>query len=272
MGISDTSSNKIWAHWLNTLLRFTELSKWEIENTFRPPMAEILLGLIILLTATSPPLYVRSVSVESLTGAVAFIGSLLDNWLFIYFFVFSVPLAISIGGVFETGEIRVLLSYPIKRWEILISKLVVNSVVLFLMSTIPVSFHLFLDIPITYLIIPEVQTSILLLFFSLYLRILFVCTITTFFAVISRNSKIAIFASFTTLFLLAAFISLLPEPYSFFVNFGQIGLILIAFNGWLWSENPPSFFMFPGPILFLLFSSIVFLIIILLYFLHMDVT
>jgi len=252
--------------------RLLELIRWELETTYRIPLFELVLGLTVLLVMTSPPLYTRGVSVESATAAVALFATTLDSWLFLYFVAYSVPLAISLGGIFETGEVRILLSYPFRRFELVGTKVAANLLVLSGTAIAPVVLRVALEFSPVALAYPQVLLALALLLLALGLRVFLIVAVTAFFAVLSRNSKIAIFAAFGLLFVMMIVTSLLPRPFSFFVSIGQAGLVLLSFNNWLWGETLPNPFEFPGPLLFLAVTSVALLLAATLLFQSRDVT
>jgi ABC-type transport system involved in multi-copper enzyme maturation permease subunit len=240
--------------------RLLDLIHWELETTYRVPLFELVLGLTVLLVMTSPPLYVRGTSAESATAAMTLLATTLDSWLFLYFVAYAVPVAISLGGMFETGEVRILLSYPFRRFELVGTKVVANLLVLSGIAIAPVLVRVVLEFSPVMLAYPQVLLALGLLLLVLGLRVFLIVSVTAFFAVLSRNSKIAIFAAFGLLFLIMIVTSLLPRPFSFFVSIGQAGLVLLSFNSWLWGETPPNPFEFPGPLLFLAITSVVLLL------------
>ncbi len=251
--------------------RIIELVRWELETTYRAPILEILLGLSVLLVFISPPIYLQSLYRQSLTSGLAFLGSSLDLWQFLFFVAYSIPLAASLGSIFETGEIRFQLSNPVRRLEMIIVKVGVNLLVLSLLICAPVILRVALEIPMSFLFYSEAWMTFLLLILLLVLRVLLICAVTTFFAILFKNGKTAIFCTFSFLFLLMLFSSLLPIPITYLLNSGQVGIVLLSFITWLWAETPPTVFEFPGPLLFITIFSISLLIIASLYFQIMDV-
>lgn len=252
--------------------RILQLCRWELETTYRFPIFELLLGVSGFLLLTSPPLYSMATPPQLVASAIAHLGALTDQWLFVFFLLFTIPLATSIAGAFETGELRVLLSAPVRRGELLATKILVNLLLLSGILGIFVGFRIALEFPGTVLLASHVAFLLVgFLLLMMGLRVLIICATTTFFAVLTKNSKITLFASPVFLILLTLAASLLPAPFNSFVNTGQSGMVLIAFLDLLFSETPILSQLISGQVLFNLAISSILLTAAIIYFYFMDV-
>lgn len=230
------------------------------------------MGVTCFLLLTSPPLYIAALPPELVASAVAYFGSLMDQWLFVFFMLFTIPLATSIGGAFETGELRVLLSAPIRRGELLVTKVIINLLVLSGILGLLLGIRIALEFPGAVLLTSSEAIILLgVLVLMMVLRVLIICSTTTFFAVITKNSKVTLFASLGFLLLLTLSASVLPTPFHSFINTGQTGLVLIALLELFFSETPSLTILIPGQILFNLAASFTLLAAAAIYFQYMDV-
>ncbi|WNZ28340.1 MAG: ABC transporter permease subunit [Candidatus Bathyarchaeota archaeon] len=167
---------------------------------------------------------------------------------------FIIPIvAHSIAGSISKKEIKTLLSYPVQKWQLFLSKFLV----LFLAFCIIYCGTTSLQLPLLQLSI--IDPVFLVSLFVLILQLFFICTITATISVITKNETISIIASALLLYGIDAMFG----RESLFSSTHRMGTI---FN-WVRGINPPVQFN-EGIIAIAipLVSSIVLFVVILVYF------
>ncbi|HDQ06075.1 MAG TPA: hypothetical protein ENN36_05075, partial [Candidatus Bathyarchaeota archaeon] len=97
---------------------FFNLMKWELEEHLSFPMLEIIIGIAIYSILTTPPLFFLS----DMTYSNLHWG--IQNVFLFLIFVVSAIFPRSFAGSFVRGETKLLLSYPVKRWQLFLSKFI----------------------------------------------------------------------------------------------------------------------------------------------------
>lgn len=161
---------------------FIQLMKFELEEYLGFPMLEIILVIAIYSIFTMP---LASFNVNSSYSNLHW-G--IQNVFFFSIFVISAIFARSYAGSFVKGETKLLLSYPIKRWQLFMSKFVV----------------LFLAISIVYSGVFSVQAYLQALnpfepmlyvsMLGLILQILLFCSIAMSLSLVIKNEVVSILA------------------------------------------------------------------------------
>lgn len=115
----------------------------------------------------------------------------------------------SFAGSLRNREIVVLLSYPLKRWSIFLSKFLVN----YLMLSAIFSFVVFLDVPLLGLspLNPEIYVAILIL----CIQLLFLCAVATAISLTVKNEVISVFVFILLFFGLEFSLVAFEPPYKY---------------------------------------------------------
>ncbi len=111
--------------------------KWEFENNYRFPIFESIILIITILIVGSGKILLTFHDIQSSVIHVGlFVSSFLDTFMLLGILVLGVFLSNSFAGAFERGELKVLLSFPVSRIEIILFKCGLNFLVFFLVYAI----------------------------------------------------------------------------------------------------------------------------------------
>jgi ABC-type transport system involved in multi-copper enzyme maturation permease subunit len=161
---------------------------WELEKCFVFPMLEVIL-VIAFLTVLTPEI----VEVSSVFGYNNLLSGIQPIFLFLIF-IAGVLFCHSYAGSLSSGETKMVLSYPVQRRDLFLSKFIALFGVL---SAVYVGVFT-LQIPLLALnpLDPLFYVSMLLVLLQLFL----VCTISTALSVVTKNEVFSILASALLLF------------------------------------------------------------------------
>jgi ABC-type transport system involved in multi-copper enzyme maturation permease subunit len=161
---------------------------WELEKCFVFPMLEVIL-VIAFLTVLTPEI----VEVSSVFGYNNLLSGIQPIFLFLIF-IAGVLFCHSYAGSLSSGETKMVLSYPVQRRDLFLSKFIALFGVL---SAVYVGVFA-LQVPLLALnpLDPLFYVSMLLVLLQLFL----VCTISTALSVVTKNEVFSILASALLLF------------------------------------------------------------------------
>lgn len=168
---------------------------WELEECFAFPMLEVILVIAVLTVLTPAIMEVSPASsYNNLTSGIQPI------FLFLIF-VTGVLFCHSYAGGISRGETKMVLSYPVQRSKLFLSKFIA----LFTVLAIAYIGVFALQIPLLALnpFEPMFYASVLLVMLQLFL----VCTISTVLSVVTKNEVLSILASALLLFGIESVIS-----------------------------------------------------------------
>lgn len=168
--------------------RFLKLIVWEFEEFLSFPILEFLIASIVFLVLFQPITHYQfSTTWMNLKGS---------NSVLVIFVIFiaGTIFSRSFAGSLDRGEIKMLLSYPIKRWELFLTKFITQIFVL--SSAYLVIFSL--NIPLMELspFGPMFYASIL----GLLLHLMVVCTVATAISLLVKKETITVLVSTIFLF------------------------------------------------------------------------
>ncbi|MDH5770720.1 MAG: ABC transporter permease [Candidatus Bathyarchaeota archaeon] len=174
----------------------------------------------------------------------------------------------SFAGSIGRREIKTLLSYPIKRWEILLAKFITNLLIVFGI----LAFVVFLNIPLLGLDLFNIEIYILIAI--LFIQLFYLCTIATTISAVVKNEALSIFVFIFLLFGLEFSLGPSEAPYKYFtlfkgneVMFGYITFLLRPPQSPFGFVEPPFTFQeFTTALGYPLLTSVILLIILLIYF------
>jgi len=159
------------------------LVRWSIEEYLSFPMLELVISTAligVLAQITTVIAFTDNYSVlYRQTGAL---------FTFLTFGVCAVFAHVFAGGS-SKGEDKLLLSYPIKRWHLFVSKFVAIFLTFVLVYFFAYSMHLYLSV------LSPFEPLFYVGLFSLLLQILLACGITTALSLLTKNEAISILAS-----------------------------------------------------------------------------
>ncbi|HDQ06928.1 MAG TPA: hypothetical protein ENN36_09470 [Candidatus Bathyarchaeota archaeon] len=194
--------------------RFFKLIVWEFEQFLNFPILEFLIASTLFLVLFQPITNHNFFTIwENLNRGNSF---LVIFMIFIVCAVFSR----SFAGTLDRGEIKMLLSYPIKRWELFSAKFITQFFVLSAIIFVIFSFN----IPLMGLnpFNPMLYASLL----GLLLHLLVVCSVTTTVSLLIKKETITILVSAIPLFGLET----IGGRDSFFTGIGRSNLIFDFFK------------------------------------------
>jgi ABC-type transport system involved in multi-copper enzyme maturation permease subunit len=167
---------------------FYRLVLWELQEYLNFPILEILVGVAIYSVLNQP-----IVDISSSSGY----SNLHFGLETIFFFmILSVGALVSrsFGASISKGEIKTLLSYPLKRWQIFVSKFTALFAVLLCIYAGAFSVQIYLLTLNFYE--PMFYVSVL----SFALQLLLMCSVTTIIVLLVKSEVISIFASILLLY------------------------------------------------------------------------
>ncbi|MDG6223801.1 MAG: hypothetical protein QCH99_11130 [Candidatus Bathyarchaeota archaeon] len=170
------------------LNNFFRLIQWEIQEYLNFPMLEILVFLAFYSILNQPTVVIsHSMSYNNLRFGFNDIT---------FFMTLGVGALVSrsFGASISKGEIKMLLSYPLKRWHVFISKVTALYIVFTCIYGLTFSFQIYL-LKLN-LFEPLFYISIL----SIALQLLVMCSVSTLIVMFVKNDIISIFASILFLY------------------------------------------------------------------------
>lgn len=201
---------------INEPNNFFRLILWELQEFLNFPMLEILVIVIIysVLKAPSPEI--------SISDGYSNLRFGLQDIFFFMIFAAAIFISRSFGASISKGEIKTLLSYPLKRWQVFSSKFAAIYFVLLCIYTAVFSVQIYL----LKLSIFEPMFYVSVLGFGL--QLLLMCSVTTVIVLVVKNEVISSFASVLLLYGLENIVS--PMSVSsyrgrFDILFGFLGVV-----------------------------------------------
>lgn len=130
----------------------------------------------------------------------------------LHILIVGVIVSRSFAGSINKREIVVLLSYPVRRWAVLLSKIVTSCFVVFGAY----AFAVLIDIPL--LGLNPFQPAPYILMAIIFVRTLFLCTVVMFMSIALKNEMISMFV-FTLLFIGLEFtLETFEDPYPYLTS------------------------------------------------------
>jgi ABC-type transport system involved in multi-copper enzyme maturation permease subunit len=167
---------------------FPRLILWEIENNLNLPtlsllVASAIIAVLLQTTSTTP----TTNNYKELYSGARSIFLLLT-------FITCTLFSHSFAGSFARGDLKRLLSYPVKRWQVFLSKVLALNLIVFSIYAIAYSLNLY--IYQTSLLEPLFYVSL----FAIFLQLFFMCAVAVGISMITKNELISIVVSFMILF------------------------------------------------------------------------
>lgn len=203
---------------LNYLRRFIIL---ELEEYWNFPVFEF-----IVFTAL----------IALLNGISSGIHSHIHGYGLIYqILIVSVMVSRSFAGSINRREIITLLSYPVKRWKLLLSKIITTLFMIFIILAFSVS----LNIPLLGLspLNPDIYVAMAIMFTQL----LYLCTVAMTISIVLKNEVLSIFTFILLLFGLEFSLGTSGAPYRFFTLFGGNEVMFRYITFFLHPKQLPPF-------------------------------
>lgn len=204
---------------------FFSLVKWEFQEYLSPPVLEF----VIISAMASVLIYGMQTSLFSHQYPMLYFGP--RNMFAFLTLAVSVVFSRSFSGSFTRGEVKMLLSYPIERRQLMFSKIVVLFVTVFAVYSVVFSLNIYLlslDI-----FEPLFYVSLL----ALLIQLMLTSTIAITISVLLRNEVVSVLASILLLFGIDSVsadiggsLSLLSSNKRFGYLFGYVGQLTHGSN------------------------------------------
>lgn len=206
-----------------------KLMRWELEEYTAFPLLEVLIMVAIYSILTMPLGEIDvAKSYSNLHWGIERV------FLFLIFGVGAV-FSHSFAGSFAKGEIKLLLSYPVKRWQLFLSKFTALFLVLFAVYGAVFSVQVYI------LSLSPFEPMFYVSLLGLLLQLLFFCSITVTFSLITKNEIISILVSILLLYGLENIVS----SGSYWSSTGQFRIIFGYFGYLTHGELPTGLMMNP---------------------------
>lgn len=188
------------------------LLEWDIEETYRFPMFEVVIGTFLTLAlALGKPVF--SASVLALPYLLfRFVASIIDILIPLAMLFAAIILTNSLAGSFERGDAKLLLSYPVTRFQFVFSRVLPTFVVF-------VGTFMVVSTLIVGQIIPSAffSPTFLVLLAGIVVYILYFLSVITLVSILFRSTKAASFTSI--LFVLVSSVGINPRIMRFSPGF-----------------------------------------------------
>ena len=236
------------------LKTFSQLSLWEIENCLSLPVLSLIVASAII------AVLVQSKSITGFSHNYSDLSTGASTIFLILTLVTCTLFSHSFAGSFGRGDLKIMLSYPVKRWQIFVSKVFALNLIIFGIYASAYAMNLYINA--ISLLEPMFYVSL----FTIFLQLLFVCAISVGISMIAKSELISIVVSFLLIFGL---------DNTFHDNFTSIGRFSNIFGYFEQITHPGShsvspiaitFEQFTGSILFPLLTAVVVLGIVFVYF------
>ncbi|XHH09023.1 MAG: ABC transporter permease [Candidatus Bathyarchaeia archaeon] len=235
---------------------FSRLFLWEIENCLNLPALALIVASAIL------AVLVQSKSITGFSHNYSDLSTGTSTIFLILTLVTCTLFSHSFAGSFGRGDLKRMLSYPVKRWQIFVSKVFALNLIIF--GTYASAYAINLYINAISLIEPMFYVSL----FTIFLQLLFVCAVSAGISMIAKNELISIVVSFLLIFGL-------DNAFYFGNIFTSIGRFINIFGyfeqvthpgGHSVSSVAVTFEQFTGSIAFPVLTAVVVLGIVFVYF------
>jgi ABC-type transport system involved in multi-copper enzyme maturation permease subunit len=238
---------------------FSRLVLWELENCLNLSTLSLIIASAII------AVLVQSVSPRGVTSSYI---NLYDGSSTIFLILTLVTCTLfshSFAGSFGRGELKRILSYPVKRWQVFLSKVMGLNLIIFGVYASAYTLNLYLSS--LSLLEPMFYVSL----FAIFLQLFFVCAVSVGISILTKSE----FMSF-----IASFLLFLGFDYAFNVNsvFSSIGRFRCIFGYFeqitrsgpyqVSPRVPITFEQFTNSVVFPLLIAIVVLVVVFIYFTH----
>jgi len=256
--------------------RFFIFLLWEFEEHFNFPVLEILVFVAVLfligfVSQSMHPYMIRGPVFDM--PLYDYLDFSLSGCIFISMFFTGFLFARNIAGKFSNREMKTLLSYPVKRRDLFLSKFFANFIVLYLLFGSVLVF----DASLTGFSVFSPLVGFTLL--SLLISLMFLCSVSMIISLLIKNEALSFFGVFFLIYGLEYYVSGLRKPYNTCFSVSQGSVNIAAYLLRLYYSGKASLFSYVTFKMFLLslvfqISIIVVLMVVsfvyFVYFLEVD--
>lgn len=236
---------------------FSQLVLWEIENCLNLPILSLIVASAIL------AVLVQSTTITGFTHNYSDLSTGVYTIFLILTLVTCTLFSHSFAGSFGRGDLKRMLSYPVKRWQIFLSKVFALNLIIFGIYSSAYAMNLYINS--ISLLEPMFYVSLL----AIFLQLMFVCAISVGISMIAKSELISIVVSFLLIFGLDNsfhFDDNLTSMGRFSNIFGYFEQITHPISQGSSSLVPVTFEQFTGSIVFPLITAVVVLGLVFVYF------
>jgi len=173
---------------MNKPKTFVRLVLWEIENCLSLPVLSLIVASAIL------AVLVQSTSITGFTHDYGDLYTGTSTIFLILTFVTCTLFSHSFAGGFGRGDLKRMLSYPVERWQIFISKMVALTLIIFSIYASAYAMNLYINA--ISLLEPMFYVSL----FAIFLQLLFVCAVSVGISMLTKSELMSIVVSFLLIF------------------------------------------------------------------------
>jgi ABC-type transport system involved in multi-copper enzyme maturation permease subunit len=163
--------------------RFIRLLRWEIKEYLSLPILIFLIASAIIAVLTMNSSNVNAdrnyINLYEGSGTVFIILTLIASAFFSRIF----------AGSIGRGEVKLMLSYPIKRWHLFISKFTAMFLTVFAIYSLVFSFHLYLSA------LSIFEPMFYLSLFAFFLQLLLACGVSVAISMVTKNEVMSLLAA-----------------------------------------------------------------------------
>lgn len=250
--------------------KIKNLLLWEFEENFHFPILETLTFIAILFLigfVSESMIYYEISGLIADTAVDNYVGLSLSGYTLISMFFTGFLFARSIAGKFSNGEMKTILSYPVRRIDLILSKFFANFIVLYLLF----SSILVFDAVLTGFSVFSPLVGFTLLSFLVIL--LFLCSISMVISLFIKNEALSFFGFLLLIYGLEYYV-FSKEPYSTYFSISQGSINIAAYllksyySGKVSLFSYITFRMFLLSLLFQISVTIVLMLISFVYFVY----
>ncbi len=234
---------------------FSRLFIWEIENSLNLPVLSLIVASAIL------AVLVQSTSIWGSTHNYSDLSTGVSTIFLILTLVTCTLFSHSFAGSFGRGDLKRMLSYPVKRWQVFLSKVFALNLIIFGIYASAYAMNLYINS--ISLLEPMFYVSL----FTIFLQLLFVCAVSVGISMIAKSELISIVVSFLLIFGLDnSFNFDILRSIGRFINiFGYLEQTTHS-GAHMLTVMPVTFEEFTGSIVFPLLTAVAVLTIVFVYF------
>jgi ABC-type transport system involved in multi-copper enzyme maturation permease subunit len=167
---------------------FFRLVLWEFENSLSLPVLSLIVASAIL------AVLIQSTTIIGFSHNYGDLSTGARTIFLILTFVTCTLFSHSFAGSFGRGDLKRMLSYPVKRWQIFISKVFALNLIIFGVYASAYAMNLYINA--ISLLEPMFYVSL----FAIFLQLLFVCAVSVGISMISKSELMSIVVSFLLIF------------------------------------------------------------------------
>jgi hypothetical protein len=221
-----------------------DVTRLDFRHVYRSPLVEILIVLFLYISVNvarnvgNNSIYTGFGETDNFLLFVDFVtnfvfSTALEQLWMTLLFVIPLLVAFTTARALEDGSFRTILSYPIKRWHLLVMRVIIPTVIVGTCATVSVFLAVFLMIPAPWHI-----GSLFLLLSIFWLALLMVCASIVFLAVLTKRMIVTALGGAAVWFSLASasYMTGTPEILKW------IGNPIMYMASYIYGEEiPPSF-------------------------------